>query len=96
MGGNLNNLNQQHVGDNPVNYTPLEAEPGRTVVLPLAGQGFIVKPLDGAQSRRPRNSGNILPLFVALQNLDRDRAGKLLIDATVFFDLPHGTLCIYQ
>lgn len=66
------------------------------MAFPLTRQGFVVKPLDGSQTLRPGKPGNVLPFLVTLQNLDRDCAGKLPIDATVLFDLPHTTLCIYH
>lgn len=91
----MDNLNQQYVGDNPVNHPPLKPEPRGTMALPLTRQSFIVKPLDGSQTLRPGKPGNVFPFLVTLQNLDRDRAGKLLVDATVLFDFPHATLCIY-
>jgi hypothetical protein len=90
----LNDLDQQYVGDNSVHHPPLEPEPGRTMALPLTGQSFIVEPDDGSQSGRPRESGDVLPLLVALQNLNGDGTGELLVDATVFFDLPPAILCI--
>ena len=96
MGGNLHNLDQQYVGDNSVNHSPLESEPGSAMAFPLARQSFIVKPLDGSQSQWPRDSGNVFPFLVTLQNLNRDRARKLFVNAAVFFDLPHTALCIYQ
>jgi len=66
------------------------------MALPLTGQGFIVKPLDGSQTLRPGKPGDVFPFLVTLQNLDRNRAGKLLVYATVFLDLPHATLWIYH
>lgn len=66
------------------------------MAFPLTRQGFVVKPIDGSQTLRPGKPGNVLPFLVTLQNLDRDCAGKLPIDATVLFDLPHITLCIYH
>jgi len=96
MGGNLNDLDQQHVGDNSVNHPPLELEPGGTMALPLTGRGFVVKSLDRSQSGRPRDPGNVFPFFVTLQNLNRDRARKLFVDAAMFFELPHAILCIYH
>ena len=92
----MNNLDLQHVSDNSVNYPPLKPEPRRTMALPLTRQRFIVKPLDGSQTLWPRKSGNVFPFLVTLQNLDRNGTGKLLVDTTVLFDLPHTVLCIYH
>lgn len=64
VGGNLNDLNQQHVGNDLVNHSPLESEPGGTVSLPLAGQRFVVKPLDRSQSRRARKASDVFPFLV--------------------------------
>lgn len=89
-------LNLQHVGDNTVDHPPLKPEPRGTMAFPLAGKGFVVKPLDSPQTLRPGKSGNVLPFLVTLQNLDRNGTRKLFVDATVLFDLPHATLCIYQ
>lgn len=66
------------------------------MVFPFAGQGFIMKPLDEAQARWARYSGNVFPFFVTFQNLNRDGARKLLVNATVFFNFPHAALCIYH
>ena len=65
------------------------------MALPLTREGFVVKPLNGPQSQRPRDSGDVFPFLVTLQNFDRDGARKLFIDATVLFNLPHAALCIY-
>src|SRR5450830_1479180 len=85
--GHLNDLDQQYVGDYSVHHPPLESEPGRTMALPLTGESFIAESDDGSQSGRPRESGDVLPLLITLQNLNGDGAGELLVDATVFFDL---------
>jgi len=57
------------------------------MALQLTGESFVVKPLDGPQSQRPRDSGDVFPFLVTLQNLDRDGARKLFVDATVLFDV---------
>lgn len=90
------NLNLQHVCDNSVNHPPLKPEPRRTMAFPLTGQSFIVKPFDGPQTLRPGKPGNVLPFLVAFQYLYRHGARKLLINATMFLDQPHATLCIYH
>ena len=66
------------------------------MAFPLTRKGFVVKPLNSPQSQRPRDSGNVFPFLVTLQNLDRYGAGKLFIDAMVLLDLPHAALCIYH
>lgn len=58
--------------------------------LPFTGQRFVVKTLDGPQALRPGKPGNVFPFLVTLQNLDRNRTGKLFIDATMLFYLPHA------
>ncbi len=92
----MDNLNLQHLGYYPVDHSPLKPEPGRSMVFPLAGQGFIVKSLDGPQALRTRKPDDVFPLLVTFQDFDGDRTGKLFVHATVFFDLPHVTLWIYQ
>lgn len=96
MGGDVDYLNPQYVGDNLVDHPPLKPKPGRSMPFPLAGQGFVVETLDGPQTLRSGKSGNVLPFLVTLQNLYRNGARKLLVDTTVFFDLPHAILWIYQ
>ena len=91
----MDNLNLQHVGDNPVDHPPLKPKPGGTVTLPITGKGFVVKPFDSPQTFRPGKTSDVLPFFVTLQNLDRNGTRKLFVDAAVFYDLPHATLCIY-
>jgi len=71
VGCNLNNLNQQHIGNHSVIDPPLKPEPGRAIALPLAVKNFIVKPLDGSQSKWPRYSGNVFPFLATPQNLNR-------------------------
>jgi len=66
------------------------------MTFPLAMQSFIVKPLYGSQSKWARDSGNVFPFLVTLQNFNRNGTSKLFINATVFFDFPHVALCIYQ
>ena len=66
------------------------------MTFPLTGQGFIVKPFDDSQPLRPGKPGNVFPFLVKLQYFNGDRARKLFVDATVLFDLPHATLCIYH
>lgn len=66
------------------------------MAFPFAGQSFIVKPLYGLQTKRPRDSGNVFPFLVTLQNLNWDGAGKLFVNATVFFDFPYAALFLYQ
>lgn len=63
--------------------------------FPFAGEGFVVETLDGSQPLRSGKPGNVFPFFVTLQNLDRNGARKLFVDATVFFNLPHALLWIY-
>ncbi len=92
MGGDLYYLNLQHVGDNPIDHPPLKPQPGRSMPFPFAGQRFVVETLDGSKPLRSGKSGNVFPFFVTLQNLDRNDARKLPVDATVFFDLPHALL----
>jgi hypothetical protein len=55
-----------------------------------------MKPLDDSQPLRPGKPGDVFPFLVTLQDLYRHRAGKLFIDATVLFNLPHAELCIYH
>ncbi len=64
--------------------------------LPLTGKGLVVKPLDCPQALRPGKPGNVFPFLVTLQHLDRNGTGKLFVDATVLFDLPHAILWIYH
>ena len=64
--------------------------------FPLAGQRFIVEAFDNPQTLRAGKPGDVFPFFVTLQHLNRNSARKLFVDATVFFDLPHALLCIYQ
>ncbi len=64
--------------------------------FPLARQGFIVESLDGPQPRRSRKRGNVLPLFVALQNLKRHRTGQLLLYPAMLFNSPHTIRYLYH
>lgn len=64
--------------------------------LPFTRQGFVVKPLDGPKTLWSGKPGNVFPFLVTLQNFYWHGAGKLFVDATVLFDLPHATLCIYH
>ncbi|MDP4029015.1 MAG: hypothetical protein Q8P42_08625 [Gallionella sp.] len=77
----MNNLNQQHIGSNPVNHSPLEPWPGGAVAFPLAIQSFIAKPLYGPQSKWPRDSGNVFP-FAGYPDKcgDFDEKNKLLLN----------------
>ena len=95
VGGDLDNLNLQHTGDNSINHSPLKAELRGTKTLPLTRQRFVVKPLNGSQPMRSGKSGNVFPLLLTLQNLYGYGARKLFVDATVLFKLPHVALCIY-
>jgi hypothetical protein len=95
MGGNFNDLYQQHVGGDLVNHSPLKPEPGGTMTLPLARQGFVVKPFDRSQTRRTRKASDVFPFFVAFQHLDRNIARQLFVDPTVLLDSPHAILWIY-
>jgi hypothetical protein len=45
MGRDRSNLEQKLSGNNSVDHPPLQAKPGGAVTLPLARQGFVVKPL---------------------------------------------------
>ena len=64
--------------------------------LPLAGQGFVVKTFNGSQALRSGKFGDVFPFFVTFQNLYRNGTRKLFVDTTVFFNLPHVLLWIYQ
>ncbi len=64
--------------------------------LPFTRQGFVVKPLDGPQTLWSGKPGNVFPFLVTLQNLYWHGARKLFVNATVLFNLPHTTLCIYH
>lgn len=55
---------------------------------PFTSQAFIPKPLDPLQPRGAGQSADVLPLLVALEDLDR-RPGKLSIDSPMLFDMPH-------
>ena len=57
------------------------------MALPLPEQGFIVKASNQPQALRARQFRNVLPFFVALQNLPRG-AVELLVNAPVLFDAP--------
>lgn len=89
-------LNLQYVGDNSIDHPPLKPEARRSMSLPLAGQCFVVEALDGSQTLRPGKPGNVFPFFVTLQNINRNGTRKLFVYATVFFDLPHTLVWIYQ
>src|SRR3990170_4415428 len=65
------------------------------MAIPLPGQCLVVDPTDQTKARRPGKHGNVLPLLIPLQDLP-GRRRKLPIDATVFFDAPHATLCLYH
>ena len=92
----MNNLNLQHLGNNSINHAPLKSKPGGTIPFPFTRQGFVVKPLDHPQTLRPGESGNVFPFLVTLQNLYGHGTRKLFVNATVLFDFPHTTLCIYH
>ena len=49
---------------------------------------------DRPQSGWTRETGNVLPLLVPLQDFLRDRPGELPIDPPVFLDAPHALLYI--
>jgi hypothetical protein len=58
------------------------------MTVPLAGKSLVVKPGNPVKSWRAGKSGDILPLFVALQDLQRN-GGTLFIDAPMLEDQPH-------
>jgi len=63
------------------------------MALPLSGQGFVVESLNQTKTGRPGEHGDVLPLFVPLEDFLRCRR-QLLIDPTVLLDAPHATLCL--
>ncbi len=67
----MDNLNLQYAGNNSVDHSPLKPEPRGAMALPFTGQGFVVKTFDSPQTLRPGKPGNVFPLLVSLQNLDR-------------------------
>src|SRR5260370_28361598 len=94
MSGYRGDLKQQFLGRKTVDHAPLITEPGRSKALPFSLQRLIMESLDQTQPVRPRQGGDVLPLFVALQNLLWDRS-ELLVDPAVFLDSPHGIFWVY-
>ena len=90
MRRNSNDLNEQGVGDNLVDHAPLLVQSRGAEALPLAAQGFVAKALDCTKPLGTRQHGDVLPLLVALENVERDTAaGQFLVDVAMLFDAPH-------
>jgi len=92
MGGNANNLKNPLLHHYPVNHSVLYAETERTKSLPFSPQSFITKPFDQTKTRRTRNSRDVFPFFIALEDLERED-GNLLANSPVFVDLPNAGRC---
>lgn len=87
--GYANDLHKQGVSNDPVNHSPLLVEPGRAMAFPPARKRLVVKASDGAKSGWARQRGDVLPLFVALEDIQWDTARKLLVDVPMLLDCPH-------
>ena len=57
--------------------------------LPLAAQRLVIKAANGFKPLRPRDSHDILPLLIPLQNVSGERI-KLLRGVPMFVYLPHA------
>jgi len=64
------------------------------MTLPFSGQRIIMKALDHSQTLRPRNSDDVFPFLVALQDFGGESA-NLTTDSLLFVDFPHTLKCIY-
>lgn len=89
MGGYRGDLKQQRFRNGSVYHAPLETKPGGAVPLPLANQGLVVKAFDQSQSRWAGNCGDVLPFFISLKHLNRNRT-DLFVNPFMFFDAPHA------
>jgi hypothetical protein len=78
----------------PVENSKLPIKPRRSMALPFAEEGLIMKPLDQPQALWAGNSDDVFPLLVSLQNIRRE-APKLPSDALVLKHLPHILNDIY-
>lgn len=47
------------------------------MAFPRTGKSFVMKPLDGSQTLRPGEAGNIFPFLVAFKNFNRNRAREV-------------------
>ena len=74
--------------DDSIYHPILLIQPGRSMSTPLTTQRFIVEPANGSQAGGARNSDDILPLLVSLQNLCRKNI-ELLLGSAMFIDFPH-------
>ena len=63
------------------------------MALPFPGERLVMEPRDLPKTGRPRQASDVLPLFVALEDLHRSR--RALIDASMLQDRPHAKLYLY-
>ena len=94
MRGQIDDEHKQFLPLNLVDDSKLIAEPRRTVTLPVATQGLVVK---AAYLSKPGWSGklnDVLPLFITLEHSLRNLAYPSLKIA-MLKDLPHIPNSIY-
>src|SRR5690348_39191 len=72
MSGDSNDPHQQHIGERLINDSPLFVQSRGTKAFPFTGKRLIAKATDCAQPGGSRESRDVLPFFVALQDLDGD------------------------
>ncbi len=65
------------------------------MTLPLALEGFVIKPFDHSKPWGAGNTDDILPLFVPLQNFLR-QGGNPFSEPAMLVDLPHTIFVLYQ
>ena len=90
----LNYLHMETIALHRIYHPILLIEARRAKAFPIATKRLIAKLSDHLQASGARHFYDILPLFVALLDLQR-HSGKLLIYPAVFVNRPHTEKSIY-
>ena len=94
MSRQIDDLNDHVLFLDPINDSILVSEPRGSMSLPLAAKRLISKSLDTAKPLGAGDDNDIFPLFISLQNLDRN-LGNTSCYATMLKYLPHTKNSIY-
>lgn len=94
MGRNAYDLDADLVPLYPIDNAILLAQPRRSMALPFSRQRFIIESLDESQTLGARNSDDILPFLVPLEDFYRELP-DLPDNPAMLVELPHIEYDIY-
>jgi len=88
MGRDPHDLHQYSITLDSIEDAKLVVEPRRPVAFPFSVKRLVMKARDHPQTLRPRNSNDVFPFLVALEDIGGEFP-ELSTNAIVLVDFPH-------